>query len=128
MNDHAPGPESDPAPESAADPAPATPSHARSAGRRFRSWLDWSFRNRQTGRITVAQFPNIPLWIFLVTVVLRWVVPTATAARTAIQSIGLAALSWWALSEVLRGVNPWRRFLGLLGCAVAAGGLASLLR
>jgi hypothetical protein len=28
------------------------------------------------------------------------------------------ALGWWAVDEVLRGVNPWRR---LLGTAVLAG-------
>jgi hypothetical protein len=105
-----------------------TPSHAGSPDRWIRSWFDWLFRNRRTGRITVAQFPNIPLWILVVTVVLRQVVPTASAARTAIDWTGLAALSWWALDEVLRGVNPWRRSLGLGGCAFAAAGLASLLR
>jgi hypothetical protein len=86
------------------------------------------FRNRQTGRITVAQFPNIPLWILLATIALRRVVPDATAARTAIDWVGVGALTWWALDEVVRGVNPWRRLLGVGGCAFAASGLASLLR
>ena len=26
--------------------------------------FNWFFRNRETGEITVAQFPNVPLWIF----------------------------------------------------------------
>ncbi len=38
------------------------------------SVVDWMFRNRHTGRWTIAQFPNTQLWIFLVTVVARWVV------------------------------------------------------
>jgi hypothetical protein len=46
--------------------------------------INWSFRNRQTGQITVAQYPNVLLWIFLLTVMLRWVVPTGTAACTAL--------------------------------------------
>ena len=74
--------------------------------------IDWWFRNRRTGRITVAQFPNVALWIFLTTVVLRRVLPAGTAARMAASWIGVASLGWWALDEVLRGVNPWRRLLG----------------
>lgn len=73
------------------------------------------------------QFPNVPLWIFLGTVVLGRFLPTETAARTAIGWIGLGALAWWAVDELLRGVNPWRRLLGLAGCAFAASQLASFL-
>jgi hypothetical protein len=94
----------------------------------IRSLFDWLFRNRQTGEITVAQFPNAELWVFIVTVVLRWVVPTGTALRTVVDGVGVAALAWWALDELLRGVNPWRRLLGLAGCVVVCAGLVSLLR
>ena len=88
--------------------------------------FDWLFCNRRTGRITIAQFPNVALSVFLVTVVFRWVVTTGTA-RTMLDWIGLAALAWWAVDEVFRGVNPWRRLLGLIGCAFAVAGLVSLL-
>ena len=77
------------------------------------------FRNRGTGEITVAQFPNLALWIFLGTVVARWVVPEDSGAFTALRVVALAALGWWALDEVVRGVNPWRRFLGVIGCGIA---------
>src|ERR1700686_2461802 len=87
-----------------------------------RSLFDWAFRNRQTGRITVAQFPNVALWIFFVTVVVRWVVPVRGAVRTAVDAIAVAALAAWALDEVFRGVNPWRRLLGLAGCAFVVSG------
>jgi hypothetical protein len=90
--------------------------------------FDWLFRDRQTGRITVAQFPNFPLWVFLIAVALRWIVRRGTPARTTVEWIGQTALAWWALDEVFRGVNPWRRLLGLGGCAFAVAGLASLLR
>jgi hypothetical protein len=92
------------------------------------SLFDWWFRNRETGQITVAQFPNAALWVFIVTVVVRWLVPTGGATRTAIDGIGIAALAWWALDELLRGVNPWRRLLGLGGCVAVGAGLASVLR
>jgi hypothetical protein len=67
------------------------------------------------------------LWIFLVTVALRWVISTG-AARTTIDAIAVGSLGWWAVDEVLRGVNPWRRLLGLGGCAFAIAGLVRLLR
>jgi hypothetical protein len=128
VDDPSPEPGRDPAPDSAAEAKPATPNHAWLPYRRTRSLFDWLFRNRRTGQITVAQFPNSPLWIFFATVALRWVVPTGAAARTAIDWIGVAALAWWALDEVFRGVNPWRRLVGLGGCAFAVAVLASLLR
>lgn len=90
--------------------------------------FDWLFRNRESGEITIAQLPNAPLWIFLGTVGLRWVVADGTGFHTALDWIGLVALGWWAVDEVIRGVNPWRRILGLAGCAVVAAGLGSLVR
>ena len=89
---------------------------------------EWLFRNRRTGRITIAQFPNIALWLFFATVVLRRIVASGTAAHTAIDWAGVATLGWWALDEVVRGVNPWRRTLGLGVGALAAAGAVSLVR
>ncbi len=90
---------------------------------RVRSAIDWLFRDRQTGEVVIGQFPNLPLWIFLATVVLRRVVPEDSGAFTVFRAVALGALAWWALDEVIRGVNPWRRFLGLAGCAVVIAGL-----
>jgi hypothetical protein len=42
-----------------------------------------------------------------------------------IRLIGAAALTYWALDELLRGVNPWRR---CLGAAVLAGLIFNLVR
>jgi hypothetical protein len=88
--------------------------------------VDWLFRSRRTGRITVAQFPNIALWLFIVTVVLDRVVSGGTTARTTIDWIGVVSLGWWALDEVLRGVNPWRRLLGLGVCALVTARVVTL--
>lgn len=85
--------------------------------------IDWLFRDRQTGKIVIAQFPNLALWIFLATVVLRRLVSEDSGAFTVLKGVALAALAWWALDEVIRGVNPWRRLLGLAGCAVVIAGL-----
>jgi len=90
------------------------------------AFVDWLFRDRRTGAITIAQTPNPPLWIFIGTVALRLVVP-AGSWRTALTAIGLVALGWWAADEVLRGVNPWRRLLGTVGLVIVAGGVVRLL-
>ena len=89
--------------------------------------FDWSFRSRDTQKITIAQFPNVALWTFFVTVVVRWALRSGTAAHTVISWIGVVSLAWWALDEVLRGVNPWRRLLGVGGCVFVVVRLMSLL-
>lgn len=89
-----------------------------------RRMLDWVWRSRETGRITIVQFPNAALWLFLGTVVLGRVV--SGSAGTATGWVGVVGLGWWALDEVVRGVNPWRRCLGVAGCALVAGRVVSL--
>jgi hypothetical protein len=74
--------------------------------------IDWLFRSRETGRITIAQMPNLPLWIFIVAAALRAVLDPTGGARTTINVVATGALVWWAIDEIARGVNPWRRILG----------------
>lgn len=74
--------------------------------------INWLFRNRETGHLTVAQFPNLALWIFIMAALVRAVFSPAGDVGTAIDVIAMAALAWWAIDELIRGVNPWRRFLG----------------
>ncbi len=76
------------------------------------SAFDWCFRDRRTGHIVIAQFPNVALGVFVVTVVVRWFLAERTTAFTVAAWVGAAALGWWAVDEVVRGVNPWRRCLG----------------
>ena len=103
------------------DPAPAPKPRIEAA-------FDWLLRNRQTGEITIAQWPNIPLWIFIATVPLRWVVPTGSLLRTVVEWAAVVALGWWAVDEIIRGVNPWRRMLGVAGCLFALSGAIALFR
>ena len=85
------------------------------------------FRSRETGRVVIAQFPNVPLWIFLGTVVVRAFVETG-APRTAVDWVAALSLGVWALDEVVRGVNPWRRVLGAGGGVFAVAGIVALVR
>lgn len=83
---------------------------AKSSG--IESAFGWLFRNRDNGRITIAQFPNVPLGVFLGATALDRLFDPAGSVGTAVRALGTAALLWWAVDEILRGVNPWRRFLG----------------
>lgn len=79
--------------------------------------VDWFFRDRATGAIVVGQWPNLPLWVFGLSAGLMWIVDATALAVPAwtvlvLQVVSVASLAWWALDEVIRGVNPWRRCLG----------------
>jgi hypothetical protein len=84
------------------------------AGAVVRRLLLWCFRNRETGAITVAQTPNLALSAFLVATAILWLMhPQNVIISTAAKGVATGSLIIWALDEVVRGVNPWRRFLGV---------------
>jgi hypothetical protein len=87
----------------------------------------WWFRDRRTGETVVAQFPNAPLWVLLAAMIVRAFLADGSRPWSAASWIGVGALCWWALDEVLRGVNPWRRLLGVAGAALAASWISRLV-
>ncbi len=88
-----------------------------------RRWFDWWFHDRR-GRVVVAQPPNLTLWIWIVATVVRVLIDPAGTIGTVVRVVGVVALLVWALDEIVRGVNPWRRLLGAL---VFAGQVAALV-
>ena len=82
----------------------------------IRSIVDWWFRDRRTGRIVVAQVPNLAILLWVGTVVARELAAPDTDAHGLLGWVGSGILAWWAVDELVRGVNPWRRLLGLGGC------------
>jgi hypothetical protein len=94
----------------------------------MRGFGSWLFRNRQTGAITIAQLPNLPLWGFFMATLVRWSVPLSTQMRDVVSGIALGFLAWWSLDEVARGVNPWRRILGSVAGAVVATMIVNRVR
>ena len=78
----------------------------------MRQALDWFFRDRRSGAITVAQAPNLVLWIVIGAAGLRWLVPSPSRLDTGLGLVVRGGLILWAVDEILRGVNPWRRCLG----------------
>jgi hypothetical protein len=74
--------------------------------------IEWLFRNRLTGELTIAQAPNAPLIVFLVAWASRRVIHPSGGVGTALTAVDIGALLFWAGDELFRGVNPWRRLLG----------------
>jgi len=71
------------------------------------------FRSRTTGRITLAQRPNWLLAVWLLASAVTWLGHAQGWVHTVLAVLASAALGLWAGDELLRGVNPFRRLLGL---------------
>ena len=84
------------------DPPPSTP----------RGPVRWCFEDRGTGKLVFAQWPNLPLWIFVVAFAVQEILKPTGTLGLAVLIVGALALTWWALDELIRGCNPWRRALG----------------
>ena len=97
---------------------------ARDEGSR-RNVFDWLFRDRRTGRVVIAQWPNLALSLFLAAAAIRLLARPAGTAATVLNAVATLTLLWWAVDEGARGVNPFRRALGVM---VLAATVASLIR
>jgi hypothetical protein len=75
-------------------------------------FMQWFFRNRETGVITIAQTPNLVLWVAIAAGVLVRLFPSAGKWSVALEIVFKGGLLIWAVDELFRGVNPWRRCLG----------------
>jgi len=80
--------------------------------------------NRQTGRLTVVQWPNISLVVFILLSVASHLYHSKGAVESFVRVLGDVALLVWAGDELVRGVNPFRRTLGLV---VIVATIASLI-
>jgi len=85
---------------------------SRTKRRDIRPFSQKFWEDRQ-GNFVVWQRPNKFLWIWLVTMVAGWVLPYGNISRI-VGWISLIALVAWALLEATRGVNYFRRTLGIL--------------
>ena len=77
--------------------------------------LRWLVTDRTTGRIVIGQWPNLPLW--------TWLVATGVHAITGagwLAWVATAALVVWAGLEVWKGASPFRRALGAAVLVVTA--------
>lgn len=70
------------------------------------------FRNPKTGEVVIAQFPNPPLWLYLVATAARLVFDPSGTAADVLSIVAGVGLVTWAVLEVGRGDSPFRRVLG----------------
>lgn len=89
--------------------------------------IDWLFRDRVHGGITIAQFPNWSLGLWIACTAVRILGHPKGTAGTVVEVTGTAALVVWAVDEIARGVNPWRRILGTVVLAVTLVGVTGHL-
>ena len=82
----------------------------------------WFFRDRRTGRITIAQTPNALSASSTVLAVAELAL-RGRSARVA-KAARRVVVTAWAADELARGVNPWRRTLGAGVLALQLRGLA----
>jgi hypothetical protein len=61
---------------------------------RIRSTFDWAFRNPETGKVTLAQFPNLSLAIFLVASLVRRFAHLTDTPHVLLDVVVAASLTW----------------------------------
>ena len=88
---------------------------------RSKDRVDWMFRSRETGRITLGQSANLEQRIFSAATLVGVLLPPSKV-RTGVGVVAVLALFVWGTDEIARGVNPFRRILG----AVTLSGLVML--
>jgi cellobiose-specific phosphotransferase system component IIC len=86
------------------------------------------FVNRRTGGITVAQWPNVALSVFIAVSIARRLTIAKGTSQTTLRLLSVVAILVWAADELMRGVNPFRRILGLGVLLATISGFSSLAR
>jgi hypothetical protein len=69
----------------------------------MRQFLQWFFRNRETDEVTIAQAPNLVLWVVIAAGILLWVLPSSGNLSAALGIVFKGGLLVWAVDEVFRG-------------------------
>jgi hypothetical protein len=84
-----------------------------SGSSKFRRIVRWMFVNRRTGGITIAQWPNVALSVFIVLSIAQRLTISKGTPETTLRLLSVLTLIVWAVDELVRGVNPFRRILGV---------------
>ncbi|MGZ6832878.1 MAG: hypothetical protein ACXVGN_06835 [Mycobacteriaceae bacterium] len=73
--------------------------------------LRWWVRD-QNGKLTLAQWPNPALAVWLVAAIVGRADALGPSRSATLTTVGQGALLAWALDELARGASPARRVLG----------------
>jgi hypothetical protein len=74
--------------------------------------FDKTFRDNE-GKIVIAQAPNPPLIVWIVSSLLSLIFTTGTI-NTVLDVVAIGSLFTWAWMELFQGVNYFRKTLGLV--------------
>lgn len=79
-------------------------------------YLDWLFKdlNGRRGKYIIAEVPNLPLVIFMISIVLG-VVLYPGLAQTFFIVVAYVSLAYWSVREWRGGRSRFRQLLGILG-------------
>jgi len=80
----------------------------------------------QVRGVTVAQFPNPPLILAFLAAAVSWVADEGSIYEVA-RAVFYVALTVWAWEEAARGVNLFRKTLGVGGLIYVVVGLAAVI-
>jgi hypothetical protein len=84
--------------------------------------LQHKFFKDKDGRVVIFQSPNIPIIVWLCSLVLSRITPEPLT-RMILGRVSMLALVLWALLELVWGVNYFRRVFGLVVLASIVVGL-----
>ena len=90
--------------------------------------LRWMFVNRRTGGLTVAQWPNVALSVSIALSIARRFNIQKGTPETTLRVLSAVAIIVWAVDELVRGVNPFRRMLGFVVLLTTTSSIALLAR
>jgi hypothetical protein len=74
--------------------------------------IKWLFITKD-GKVVIGQFPNIPIIIWLVSLIINYLVNNDKISLV-VSLVGTLSLVYWAILEITKGVNGLRRLLGLV--------------
>jgi hypothetical protein len=90
--------------------------------------LRWMFVNRRTGGLTVAQWPNVALSVSIALSIARRFNISKGTPETTLGVLSAIATIVWAVDELVRGVNPFRRMLGFVVLLTTTSNIVLLAR
>lgn len=91
---------------------------------RARYYTDWLFKDLhgRRGSYVIAEVPNLPLIIFMLSIVLG-VILYPGFWQTAFIILAYLSLAYWSYLEVTSGRSRFRRLLGMLGIISILGAI-----
>lgn len=85
--------------------------------------LRWFFTDAETGRLAIAQWPNLPLAAYLAGTGTRALTHPQGTAGTVLDVVAGAAILAWSSLEIIDGDSPFRRVLGGVVLSATVAGI-----